>query len=232
MDTYGYIYDGEELSCRPVYGEDGVSRYAVELWYDSEPLNPRVDYDNLWAWAWADSPEQYYVPAEHKSHNGPYYFDYVMCDGIRHRFGYAEYDGIRSAIHHAREAEPAIVLPIVGHVNQYGAEMSIGTWADVAKERAGYCLVVASVPWSAVEKKWPGLDRQDQYAKARERLEHELADMRRYLNDTCYGYTVIDLLGDDDGISCGGFYNEDELRSDAEAECADYETSWEEKYNG
>ena len=201
MNSY-YLYDGERFDECPEY--DGEHRWCIEIWQDEYPEDPHTWCDHLWQWASVRQPYYYRgdtLPSDKRKND---------CTGQweeLHGVDAANADDLEGLTHYGRY----ISVPIVGRLDySYGrAGLEIGSWQDVrdGKERQ---LAEAFCSWEDA-RKWIGdLPRRELFEKAIKYLEGELEEFEEYVEWGMWGFTIIDLLFNDDGESVGGFYGNPE----------------------
>lgn len=197
MNSY-YLYDGERLEERPEY--DGEHRWCVAIWQEEYFDDPHTWGDSPWKWAGTTHWQEDGLPSDtYKDYAGrkQYY------KGVNARYA----DDLQGLTHYGK----FISVPIVGRVNyNYGrAGLEIGSWQDVrdGKERQ---LAEAFCSWEDARKWFGDLPRQELFKQAIKHLEGELQEFEEYVEWGTWGFTIVDLLFDDDGESVGGFYGNPE----------------------
>lgn len=193
-----YLYDGERCDERPEY--DGEHRWCVEIWQDEYPEDPHTWCDS--PWKWAAIPQSYYsrsdaLPSDKRKND---------CTGqweeLRGYDAANAYD-LQGITSYGRY----ISVPIVGSVSyQYErADLSIGSWQDVRDGKETQ-LAEAFCAWEDARKWFGDLPRQELFEQAIKYLEGELQEFEEYVEYGAWGFTIVDLLFNDDGDSVGGFY--------------------------
>lgn len=200
-----YLYDGERYDERPEY--DGEHRWCVEIWQDEYFEDPHTWNDSPWKWA----------------NVVRHYEDALPCDTYKDRDGHTQYykgvdaryaDDLQGLTHYGK----FISVPIVGRVDyNYGhADLSIGSWQAVRDGKETQ-LAEAFCAWEDARKWFGDLSRQELFEQAIKHLEGELQEFEEYVEYGVWGFTIIDLLFDDDGESVGGFFGNPEKYCTEEA---------------
>lgn len=176
--------------------EIGVSKYSVKIEVDTDPMNPRRDYDNLGT-----------LVCFHKRYNL----------GDEHEYNSADYDGwdeMEDAI--CKEGDLAIILPVFMY-DHSGITIQVGPFSCLWDSgQIGFIFVTKKTirGWFGVKRVTSGLLK-----KVDEYLRSEIAVYDAYLRGDAYGYVIEDAQ-EEHVDSCWGYYSRKECEDAAKESVA------------
>ena len=184
--------------------DDDEATYAVgnakiHIRRDSDPLNPRTEWDNAWTW-YSNSHRHFFDMENGRSLS----LSDIMPDD------YGDEDHKNETLEEAiLRNDPDLLDAIEIHMYEHsGITVSLGSFNDPWDSGVG---AIAVITRKKAEECWPDLKGDDEKLKeaAYECLKSEVETFDRYLQNDVYGYVVEDGSGDETD-SCWGFYEEPE----------------------
>ena len=179
-----------------------VGNAKIHIRQDSDPLNPRIDWDH--PWQWYSNHRRYDFDKESYNSNHWLKLDDIMPGdfGDDEHKNETIYDAV---LRHNPEFLDAHPIYLLDHSSLH---VSLGSFGDPWDSGVG---AVATITREKAEEYWPDLKGDDEKLKERayKALEAEVDEMEKYLNGDVYGYVVEDGSGDETD-SCWGFYDEPE----------------------
>lgn len=180
--------------------DDDEATYAVgnakiHIRRDSDPMNPRTEWDNAWTW-YSNSYRHFFDMENGRSLS----LSDIMPDD------YGDEDHKNETLEEAVLRNNPDLLDAIS-INMYehsGITVSLGSFNDPWDSGVG---AVAVITREQAEKDWPSLKGDDEKLKeaAYNCLKSEVETFDKYLRGDVYGYIVH--ANDGDGDSCFGFYD-------------------------
>lgn len=183
--------------------DDDEATYAVgnakiHIRRDSDPLNPRTEWDNAWTW-YSNSSRHFFDRENGKALT----LSDILPDDYR------DEDHLNETLDEAvlrnnHELLDAVKIYMYEHS---GVTVSLGSFSDPWDSGVG---AVAVITRKKAEECWPDLKGDDEKLKeaAYNCLKSEVETFDRYLQNEVYGYVVESEDGE--GDSCWGFYEDPE----------------------
>lgn len=172
-----------------------VGEAKVHIRRETDPLNPRTEWDN--AWKWYSSHRRYFFDKE----NGKYLSVNDIFDGETE-----EGESIEDAI--LRQNPEFLDVQPIYLYDHSGIAVSLGSFGDPWDSGVGAYAVITR---EQAEADAPELKGNDDRLKdvADGWLKNEVDVYRKYLDGEVYGYVVEDGSGEETD-SCWGYYEDPE----------------------